>query len=347
MSENYFPQLLEVAKRLKFRSTIETYSLSVEEYPPIVDLDREAMQNARELLRRPCFTTLRWEADSYNDHLERYQWLAPLTRILQMESKVLFHRSDVLEATAVALDVFRIGSILRSGGLVTDMLTGNIAQQIAVDVLRTHRRTLTGQCRDSVAGELLAHTKLRYDYQTIRERDNAWEAATTPETLQEHDDQVKQLATLPCCTGFSSQEPHDRQGLATLKLLCLELLLFDYQETHSCYPRELREAVPPEAADLLVDPYSKQQFCYRTQGNGFVLYSVGPKQWDAAGKFGHFIEVNSYLVDLCLDMRDYPEPDEASLLAAFAALYRPTVVQRIAMLVRKIFGFAPQVVTRK
>lgn len=45
--------------------------------------------------------------------------------------------------------------------------------------------------------------------------------------------------------------------------------------------------------ELPVDPYSEKSFCYRLEGEGFMLYSVGPNGRDDAGRSdgeadGHF-----------------------------------------------------------
>jgi len=70
---------------------------------------------------------------------------------------------------------------------------------------------------------------------------------------------------------------------AQLRLLRTELALREFRLRHGAYPTKLDELAPAIVAAVPVDPFSEQPLRYRRQGNGYVLYSVGPDLNDDGG----------------------------------------------------------------
>jgi hypothetical protein len=70
---------------------------------------------------------------------------------------------------------------------------------------------------------------------------------------------------------------------AHLRLLRAELALREYRERHAGYPPKLEGLVPQCLTAVPVDPFSGQPLRYRRQGEGYVLYSVGPDGKDDGG----------------------------------------------------------------
>jgi hypothetical protein len=65
---------------------------------------------------------------------------------------------------------------------------------------------------------------------------------------------------------------------ADARLARAALLLADHLAQHQSYPKSLDElASPPN------DPFTEKPFIYRSRGNGYVLYSVGPNLKDDGG----------------------------------------------------------------
>ncbi|MDX1962215.1 MAG: hypothetical protein SFX18_03615 [Pirellulales bacterium] len=69
-----------------------------------------------------------------------------------------------------------------------------------------------------------------------------------------------------------------RHALASI-LLALELYRFD----HGHFPQRLSELSPPYLSQIPLDPYTKQEFVYRSTGQSFIAYSVGPNLSDDGG----------------------------------------------------------------
>ena len=70
---------------------------------------------------------------------------------------------------------------------------------------------------------------------------------------------------------------------AYLRLLRTELALREFRLRHGAYPAKLEALAPEALAVVPVDPFSEQPLRYRRQGNGYVLYSVGPDLKDDGG----------------------------------------------------------------
>lgn len=68
-----------------------------------------------------------------------------------------------------------------------------------------------------------------------------------------------------------------------VRLTEVALGLGAYRTEHGQYPDQLRALPPMYLPRLPKDPYSDEDFRYRRQGDGYVLYSVGPNGNDNTG----------------------------------------------------------------
>lgn len=65
-----------------------------------------------------------------------------------------------------------------------------------------------------------------------------------------------------------------------LRLLYTALRLEAYRKTHGRYPASLKDLGD---SPYFIDPFSNKPFVYRSQGNSYVLYSLGPNSRDDGG----------------------------------------------------------------
>ena len=76
------------------------------------------------------------------------------------------------------------------------------------------------------------------------------------------------------------------QNTTRLQLLRLASTINVYRAEHGAYPKTLTDLTPKYLATLPVDFYHGNPFRYRAQGDGYILYSVGPNGKDDGGRTG-------------------------------------------------------------
>jgi len=72
---------------------------------------------------------------------------------------------------------------------------------------------------------------------------------------------------------------HQADLRGTILLAALEL----YHVRHGAYPAALQDLTPDCLPALPLDPFAEKPFCYRTDPDGYTLYSVGPNLTDDGG----------------------------------------------------------------
>jgi len=87
------------------------------------------------------------------------------------------------------------------------------------------------------------------------------------------------LLTPLCYAPRKRDETVARVGLAETSLA-----LKVYKHTEHKYPKSLKQLRQMVAWQLRKDPFSGEDFVYRPEGDGFLLYSVGPNQRDDGGE---------------------------------------------------------------
>ena len=64
------------------------------------------------------------------------------------------------------------------------------------------------------------------------------------------------------------------------------MALRNHKHTHGAYPGALEAVAVAMDAAMLADPFGGGPRRYRAEGEGFVLYSLGPNQQDDGGVAG-------------------------------------------------------------
>jgi len=84
---------------------------------------------------------------------------------------------------------------------------------------------------------------------------------------------------------FSGATFRQFESLAGDRLLELQIALRAYRLQHGAYPETLQQLSPGILAQIPTDPFSDNQaFKYRTVGQKYLLYSIGPDAKDDGGK---------------------------------------------------------------
>ena len=73
------------------------------------------------------------------------------------------------------------------------------------------------------------------------------------------------------------------QAVANIDMCRLVLALRAYRREHGAYPASLRELQPALGWPIPDDPFSGKPYVYRTQDEGFILYSLGQNETDDGG----------------------------------------------------------------
>ena len=83
------------------------------------------------------------------------------------------------------------------------------------------------------------------------------------------------LLTMETFDNSEAQVQNTRQALALKR----------YKQAHGQYPDQLQQIISAEMNALPRDPFSGELFHYKKEGEGFLLYSVGPNYVDDGGIF--------------------------------------------------------------
>jgi hypothetical protein len=128
-------------------------------------------------------------------------------------------------------------------------------------------------------------------------------------------DLIRQLATeatnqgLPFCgwnlPHFAGAVSREARCLANLRLALTAVALEQFRAAHNNrYPASfLSELTPNYLVTILTDPFDGQPLRYRKQGDGYVLYSIGPDLKDDGGK-----PMNGKNGDIVFTVITPPEP---------------------------------------
>ncbi len=91
---------------------------------------------------------------------------------------------------------------------------------------------------------------------------------------------ILSLIFLPSITRSIEQQSNYN---ACLDILKLSLALKIYKEKYGNYPETLSSLVPDIIPEIPIDPFTGNDYIYRKEGRGFIVYSVGPNEKDDGG----------------------------------------------------------------
>lgn len=89
---------------------------------------------------------------------------------------------------------------------------------------------------------------------------------------------------LLCSRAYGRDCQRRDQALVNIGLCCVVLALKDYKCRHGYYPDSLQYLQHELTRRLPEDPFSGEDFIYRREGEGFLIYSIGVNLKDDSGK---------------------------------------------------------------
>ncbi len=187
-------------------------------------------------------------------------------------------------AARCGIDILELANATRRGGIVTDLLVGIGISGIAMETLRKIRAKLDSATRQELIGDLQRIEAEREHFVDIIARDGEWESAVGQESttceitsteLQEpeecglsKDDQkellqfVQKIINLPDSDRQKLILNQDRQILALMRLLVVDLALRTSYELFGEFPDNLTSLTPRFLTKLPLDPFTTESFIY-------------------------------------------------------------------------------------
>jgi hypothetical protein len=296
-----------------------------------VQQNSDALSAARRALARHCSMSLRYDPDSWTDYWNDILPLRQLARAFRVEARLAEVDGNLEGVVRIGLDLLALANATRRGGLITGQLVSVAIAGNGLEVLRRIRGQLTEPLRQTLIANLKRLDAEREPFAEIAVRDDSWEAIVQPtesdlSTEPLHDPEesgisheaqlalreaMEAIGEMPKSSQRAMHWSADHGDLARRRLLIVDLALRSHYAATGSYPAKLDDLSPRVLSPVPDDPYTDRPFLYRPSLEGFVLYSTGPKQTDAGGKFGCWPEVMQHRADLCLDEADYQEAWEA------------------------------------
>lgn len=327
-------RLIQVASRLDSLDSIEDRD------PPddaqisnILADNKEALESVKNLIGPECERNVHFESCYWDVHREEMDALRRISFYLDFEFKQASASKCFLATIQIADRMLGLANVIRRGGLVVDALVSNAIAARAYENLRKIRTEISPAERRLVLNLIRNNLAEREDFGSIVERDRKWDKIVThalgssaaEKELLETDgpDSPAELLHVICNeTSRINNLPLDEQeelfwncdnsGLATGRLLVVDMTLRNLRDAAGIYPATLDPLADELSDELVLDPYTGRIFCYRPmdEGRAFELYSTGPSQRDNGGKFGSWFAVMNQGFDYCLDANDYQTNSE-------------------------------------
>lgn len=293
-SENAYPQVINVATRLKTASGQEA-----------AILHREVL----DLLDRPGHVELDWSGAASDpasaDDISEGVLLRDLVRSLKAEAENLHAAGKHDEAAPYELAILKLGAMQLRGGLVLHALMGAGTKEAGTSLVAKHRAEYSSAVARQVIDEIAIIAQGRESAAAILDRDRAFESVAWRwrTRLQWAIDLLLYGHHKGPLNARQRNFFYDvfRRQQVDEQLLCADLAIRLYQQDHGRWPASLEDLVPKYAPQVPLDFYADAPLNYHPSGEGFLLYSVGPDGQDHGGRFGTRRDTMGVGFDLDLD----------------------------------------------
>jgi hypothetical protein len=287
--------------------------------------NRDVLATCHALLHETCHVVTEFDDGYYDRHIEELCPLRDLAKAFVIEAWGHWRGGRSEKSVACALDILLLGKAMRNGGLVTDLMMGQIVSAAGVEYLLRRRCELDAATATGAAKTVAHIDREEEPMQDILARDEEWEKIVQPDAGEpepaddcidptgESDEEQRAIVDLlnelvkQPDTVRQMQLQNEQRHRAMLRLLAIELGLIAYRENHNQWPDELESLVPHFLDDIPVDPFSNSRFVFRQYDDSYVLYSIGPNGRDDGGLFREWRTLCCEGGDLCLDYMDFFE----------------------------------------
>jgi hypothetical protein len=241
---------------------------------------------------------------SANDFTEFVQY-RNLARSLQAAAENLHAAGKHDAAARYELAIVKLGAMNLRGGLVLHALTGIAVEGVGISLLAKNRAEYSPPFARQIIRETANLDHGREAVAVILDRDRAFESVAWRwrTRLQWAIDGILFGRSDGQLTAPQRHLLHDllKRQQVDEQLLLADLAIRLYQHDHASLPTSLQELVPHYLPQMPTDLHSQRPLIYRSSGEGFVLYSVGPDGQDNGGRFGTRLETMGIGFDLHLD----------------------------------------------
>lgn len=315
---------------------IDDANILLERICPVLDATRKVVLQS-------CVVPVEFKPDFISHHMSELQSLRNLSRALRFASQVAVFNANLDTAAQYGIDILDLANATRRGGLIVDHLVAVAICGCGVESLRTLRDRFDENVRGKLIAALNRYESEREPYSEIAARDAIWEAESghnddsnelSEDELIDPDCDIsveEQRAMIQLVKDFGSwpesemQAMHthqDHHSLAMTRLLYVDLAIRAWKDCTGRYPHSIHDLAPDVFPCVTQDPFTGDEFVYRSADNSFELYSTGPDKTDSGGRFGPWLAVSAGGYDLSLDAEDF-WPDFCTIQSRTGLARRP------------------------
>ena len=252
-------------------------SKCVEDWKAFLEKNKSALELARVGLSRESRVPLNLTNSAFSS--SGFGYFTVLAQVFQAEGQIAEKENRLDDAITSYVDMICL-SEKRRGGAVIDMLGSLAWESMGVMPLQKIAAQMTAEQSQRVVTALTEMYSNRERFDEVMTTESAYNRR--PTTLRE------KISILPYY--FSSRDVPRKLRLsmkyrrARMGLLLVDLAVRNYEAEKGGLPQTLNELVPKYLPFLPKDDFSGNDFIYRPQTNGYLLYGVGSDGKDDGGK---------------------------------------------------------------
>ncbi|WP_406701032.1 hypothetical protein V5E97_19790 [Singulisphaera sp. Ch08] len=266
----------------------------------LVEVNSDALARAQIGLGRKSAVPLA-KSPSVEAHLEGFNTLRSLGRLLAAEAALREHEGRTADAAKLYFGVILYGRAMSTGGLIHERLAAGAIQYAGIRGLNRLAPTLSAEESRRLAREVERLDRAREPLDHVFNRDQEFHLARRGLSMQiGHAIYRKQMQAMLMPTKAAAKQS-DRLNQTELRLLAATLALRAYRLDHpdEPVPPSLDALVPTYLEAIPFDPFSQGPMTFKAQGDVVRIYSVGPNGRDDGGIASP--SRNSFVGDLLLE----------------------------------------------
>lgn len=327
MVSSPYSVLVESSSRLADVDLLEDVNQDcIDDANILLERIRPVLDATRKVALPRCEVPVEFKPDFVSHHMDDLQNLRNLSRAFRFASQVAAFDANLDTAAQYGITILDLANATRRGGLIVDHLVAVAISGCGVESLRSLRDRFDDNARGNLIVALNRYEPEREPYSELAARDAKWEAESgyeddgnelSEDELIDLDSElsveeqramiqlIKDFGNRPDAEIQAMQADQDRHALAMTRLLTVDLAIRSWKDRTGRYPHSICELAPDILSSVPHDPFTDQEFVYRSADNSFELYSTGPDKTDSGGRFGSWLAVSTGGYDLCLDAEDY------------------------------------------
>lgn len=197
-------------------------------------------------------------------------------------ARLAVYRGEVAQAARSYLNCIYLGHSRARGGRAAGLLLGIWCEGVGTRQLPNLQRNLSQSERHRLAENLAEIEATREAVEPVLRRERTWVHSTLGWQGRLH-------AMIGDITGAQGEYETLMETLYLSNRTVIRLLICDigvgmYQLENGKPPRGLSQLVPDYLPSVPEDPFGGGPLVYRLQGDGHVLYSIGPNRRDDGGR---------------------------------------------------------------